>query len=355
MSAPSTTRPTSALEQLHPSYFAMVMATGIVSVACHLLGFAALARLLFWFNPGFYLVLWALLLLRIVRYPTRVASDLTSHGRGVGFFTMVAGTCVLGTQFLLIGQNFRVAAALWFIGIALWALQIYTVFSAITIKAAKPVLADGINGGWLVSVVAAQSVAVLGAQLSAGFGAGNRPGVLFFCLAMWLGGGMLYIWIISLIFYRYTFFALSPADLSPPYWVNMGAVAISALAGTMLIANSGGSPVLTELLPFIKGFTLFFWATATWWIPMLLILGCWRHLYMRFPLRYDPLYWDAVFPLGMYTACTTRLAGTLPAQFLMPIPRAFIYIALAAWGATFVGLLVTLVGSVSTRKALEEV
>jgi len=348
MSSAKAPRPTSALAELHPAYFAMVMATGIVSVACHLLGFSTLAKLLFWLNPAFYVALWALLLLRIARYPQRVAADLISHGRGVGFFTMVAGTCVLGTQFLVIGQSFRIAAALWFLGIALWAVLIYTVFSAITIKSAKPTLAEGINGGWLVSVVAAQSVAVLGAQLSAGFGSA-RPGVLFFCLAMWLGGGMLYIWIISLIFYRYTFFPLSPADLSPPYWINMGAVAISTLAGTMLIANASGSPVVTEMLPFVKGFTLLFWATATWWIPMLLILGCWRHVYMRFPLRYDPLYWGAVFPLGMYTACTVRLAGTLPAEFLMPLPRVFIYLALAAWVATFVGLVLTLETRFLTR------
>jgi tellurite resistance protein TehA-like permease len=119
----------------------------------------------------------------------------------------------------------------------------------------------------------------------------------------------------------------------------MGAVAISTLAGTVLIANAGGSPVVLELLPFVKGVTLLFWATATWWIPMLLILGFWRHVVMRFPLRYDPLYWGAVFPLGMYTACTIRLAGTLPAEFLMPIPRVFIYTALFAWGATLVGLI----------------
>jgi voltage-gated anion channel len=48
---------------------------------------------------------------------------------------------------------------------------------------------------------------------------------------MWLWGGMLYIWMISLIFYRDTFFRFSADDLTPPYWINMGAVAISALAG----------------------------------------------------------------------------------------------------------------------------
>jgi tellurite resistance protein TehA-like permease len=186
-------------------------------------------------------------------------------------------------------------------------------------------------------VVAAQSVAVLGAQLAVGFEV-YRPHVLLFCLGMWLGGGMLYIWIISLIFYRYTFFTLSPTDLAPPYWVNMGAVAISTLAGTMLVGAAPISPMLTSLLPFLKGFTLLFWATATWWIPMLLILGVWRHVYERFPLKYDPLYWGAVFPLGMYTASTVRVARMIETDFLMALPRVFVFVALTAWGLTMFGL-----------------
>src|ERR1019366_1868578 len=62
--------------------------------------------------------------------------------------------------------------------------------------------------------------------------------VLFVSLVMWLDGGMLYIWIISLIFYRFTFFPLEPSDLTPTYWINMGSVAISTLAGTVLIVNA---------------------------------------------------------------------------------------------------------------------
>jgi hypothetical protein len=41
----------------------------------------------------------------------------------------------------------------------------------------------------------------------------------------------------------------------------------------------------------------------------------------------------------MYTVCTYRLARVADAPFLMIIPRVFVFIALAAWAVTFLGLL----------------
>lgn len=43
---------------------------------------------------------------------------------------------------------------------------------------------------------------------------------LLYSRAGWLGGGMLTIWIMSLIFYRYTFFSLEPSDPTPPYGIS---------------------------------------------------------------------------------------------------------------------------------------
>jgi len=328
---------------LHPAYFALVMATGIVSLAASVQGFAAIARGLFWLNLVFFGALWALTFVRIVRHRARVIADLKDHNRSVGFFTAVPGTCVLGSQALLIEGATGFAWVLWIVGAVLWLLLTYTIFTTLTVKAIKPALADGLNGGWLVSIVATQSVSVLAAQL-AGTG-GGREGLLFVALTMWLGGAMLYVWIISLIFYRYTFFPFKPSDLAPPYWINMGAMAISTLAGATLLLAGKESPLIRDLFPFIKGATLLFWATATWWIPMLVILGVWRHVIMKFPLRYDPLYWGAVFPLGMYSVATARMigaggqGGAIDLPFLSVVPSAFFYVAAGAWTLALIGLL----------------
>jgi tellurite resistance protein TehA-like permease len=327
---------------LSPAYFAMVMATGIVSLSAHMLGMPRLAAALFALNIAAYMVIWLLNLLRLYWFKSLVLRDLIDHQRGPGFFTVVAASCILGSQFVLISANYRAALALWVLGIALWALLTYAILTAFTIKENKPTLYEGITGAWLLAVVATQAVAALSALIALHWQQPYRLMINFLGLSMWLWGGMLYIWMISLIFYRYTFFQLSPGDLTPPYWINMGAMAISTLAGARLIENAPDAPFLRSLLPFLKGFTVFYWATGTWWIPMLAILAMWRYIYKRFPLAYDPLYWGAVFPLGMYTACTFQMAQAMQLEFLLVLPRFFICVALAAWLATFVGLCRTL-------------
>jgi tellurite resistance protein TehA-like permease len=321
---------------LFPGYFSMVMATGALSIAMFLLRIPIVPQILLYFNVIAYITLWILTLTRLVKFTPRVMEDLTSHTLGPGFFTCIAGTCVLGSQLIVVTNSYAIAFFLWMFGIVLWIAIMYIFFTAVTIRGHKPTIAEGINGAWLIAAVATQSVSILGTLLSSHI-EGGREIVLFFTLCMYLLGCMLYLNIITLIFYRFTFVKLEYAAMTPPYWINMGAVAITTLAGSTLILHVQHWPLLIELTPFLKGFTLFFWITGTWWIPLLFSLMIWRHVYHRYPLTYDPQYWGMAFPLAMYTTGTFQLSKALDLPFLLIIPRIMVVLAAIAWLAVFVG------------------
>lgn len=326
------------MKNLSPAYFALVMATGVISIGAWDFGLSVLATGLFDLNLAAYIVVACLTAFRLIRFPRLVIVDMTDHRIGPGFFTAVAGSCILGLQFLLMVRSLAAAIVFLALGATLWVGLSYTIFAAFTVKQEKPALEKGLTGAWLIAVVATQSIAVLAASIAGEWSQPLRLELNFFALSMWLWGGMLYIWIISLIFYRETFLVFSPGDLTPPYWINMGAMAISTLAGAGLVQNAPNAPFLATLLPFIEGFTVFYWATGTWWIPMLLVLEVWQHVVRRFPLRYDPLYWGAVFPLAMYAVATKHLAAALALPFLASLTPGFFVAALAAWTLVFIGL-----------------
>ncbi|MBL0392873.1 tellurite resistance/C4-dicarboxylate transporter family protein [Ramlibacter monticola] len=314
--------------------FALVMATGILAVAARQQGLDTLAMLLFECAVLAWVLLSLLSLWRLARHRGDVAQDLASLQRAPAFFTAVAGTGVLASGLLVLDGGFAWAAVLALLALVLWTVLTYGVFAAVITSEDKQPLERGIGGAWLLAVVACQSVAVTAALLSSHVGQPWRLQLNFLALGLWLFGGMLYTWIIALIFQRTLFFRFAPADLAPPYWINMGAMAISTLAGAQLVANAAQAPLLEALLPFLKGFTILYWATGTWWLPLLVALTAWRYLLRRDPLRADALDWSMVFPLGMYSAATHNMDAALQLHLLAPLGSVFFGLALLAWVAT---------------------
>jgi tellurite resistance protein TehA-like permease len=326
------------IEDLSPAYFSLVMATGIVSVASESLGLSWLAHALFPLNVIFFAVLWTMTAVRALRYPRRMVADLCSHAVSPGYFTTTAATSVMGVQVVVLFGNAIVGMWFWVAAVALWVLITYAVFAALIFTDRKPSLREGLNGTWLIAAVATQSVSVLGSLVSDRF-AGHQETILFISLLFYLMGCMMYLKIIGLIFFRMTFVPLMPTEATPPYWINMGATAITTQAGTTLILQSSQSPLLGELIPYLKGFTLFFWASGTWWIPLLIVMGIWAHVVRRLPITYSPQFWGVVFPLGMYTASTQQFAVATGVDLFYLIPRVTLYCALVAWALAFAGLL----------------
>lgn len=331
----------SEIATLSPAYFALPMATGIVSVAAHLSGFEQLARAMFYFNQIAFVVLCFLYLYRIIFYYDFFRKDFINAAISPGFLTIVAGINVLAYQFILFDNNYHIASALFLTGGILWCVLIYSLFTIIIIRRDKDPLSRGISGIWLLIVVATESICVSGTELATRLPFSSQI-VLFISLVVFLAGCMLYIILITLIFYRLAFFRVSAADLAPAYWINMGAVAIITLAGTALVRNSGEWEFLLSIKSFLMGFTFLFWATGSWWIPLLIVLGIWRFVFQKTKIIYKPQAWGMVFPLGMYTVCTYRLSETSEIQFLSTLSEYFVFIAIFAWLATLTGMFIHL-------------
>jgi tellurite resistance protein TehA-like permease len=316
--------------------FAFVMATGIVSIAAGLQGLGPIAAILFAINLIAFPVLAVLALSRLFCYPAAFIDELSRHRTAAGFLTIVAAVAVLGDEFAVQTAYQRVAVDLWLADCGLWVALVYAFFALLTTRPAKPSLSSGLDGTWLLIVVATEAVAILGTHVADGFV--RHDIVVYLSLCWFLLGGFFYLIIIALIAYRWLFEPLPAEELTSPYWINMGAVAIATLAGARLESIAGVEPLLTGLLPAIAVATVLFWTVATWWIPLLIGLMIWHHAVQGVRITYQAGYWSMVFPFGMYTAATWTFAHVNGFDFLFWIPRVSVWAAILAWVAGFTGM-----------------
>ncbi len=336
---------------LDPSYFALVMATGIVSNVLFLEGEYGLSDTLFTVNLVAYLWLWLLSGLRAARFPAAMGADLVNPRRVFLFFTAVAATDVLGMSIGLRGFT-AIAVVMWLFAFALWLALIYLGFGVLMLRNTAGG-ADVTEGAWLNAIVGTQSLVIIGGAVALPtLHIGQQALVLLPML--WAIGLILYGIFVALLSYRFFFAELKPDDATPPLWIVMGAAAISVNAGAILVAKDGATPFLRLLQPFLGGVTLATWAWATWWIPLLLLLGLWKHGVHRKSISYTPMLWSIVFPLGMYAAATLRLSEIAGVPALGSLSWVMTWVALAAWCATGAGLILALLQSVRTISGLAQ-
>jgi tellurite resistance protein TehA-like permease len=322
---------------LDPGCFALVMATGIISNAFLLDGRREVSDVLFTVNLVAYPWLWLLTILRAARFGTALWADLLSPGRVFSFFTVVAATDVLGIAVGMRGLT-TVALLMWLFSLALWLVLIYLSFGVLLFVNTRNG-AKVIEGGWLIAIVGTQSLVILGAQVAL-LTPGAGPKVLLLTYVLWVVGLALYGLFAAIFSYRVFFFDLKPSDVTPIVWLIMGAAAISANAGATLVVGNGAIHFLKSIQPFVDAMTFAMWAWATWLVPLLVLLGLWKHGIHRMSISYTPMLWCIVFPLGMYAVASMRLSHIAAIAALGALSSSVAFIALAAWAVTGMALLI---------------
>jgi len=331
-----------AIRDLPPAAFAFVMATGIISVGADAFGPAWLSRALLVAAAAGLVVLAGMLLARLVRYPANVAADARAPEKTFGFFTIVAGAEVVGVRLDAAGHP-MVTAVLAMLAAALWLGLTYALPAGLLLTREKGSVLGGVNGTWLLWVVGTQSLAITAAALVKAWPA--QAGLLApAAAALWGIGLVLYLLLVSIILLRWLTVPMTPAALGPPYWILMGATAITVRAGAGLLALPADLPIRVAAGPFVSGFSFVLWSFGTWWIPLLIILGLWRHLAQHWPLTYETALWSVVFPLGMYSVATLAYGKVTKLAFMTPIAHVMLWVAVAAWIAVAAAGLISLAG-----------
>jgi hypothetical protein len=59
---------------------------------------------MFWLNISAFLILVVLNAAPLLWFPGQLFADLIDHEQGVGFFTVIAASCVLGSQLFLMTE-----------------------------------------------------------------------------------------------------------------------------------------------------------------------------------------------------------------------------------------------------------
>lgn len=332
-----------AVASLTPGYYALVMATGIISVGLLLDGRPGLSMILLWCAIGGYVILSVLNIWRVISYRHQLVDDFTDPKRAFGFFTFIAGTDVVAVRLLMAGYP-GITSALLAVAGATWLILGYVVpWTAVLSRTERPLVADA-NGTWFIWVVASQSIAVAAAALQPIVGSA-RIQLALLAVLTWSVGIFMYAAVGMFVSLRMMLYPLSPYDLNPPYWVAMGACAITVLAGARIVEMSD-TPMVTAVRGLVAGVSVVFWVFATWLIPVLVAAGWWRHRVKRVPLTYEATLWSIVFPLGMYGVAGIYLGRADQLPLVGRIGGIELWFAFGVWILVGVAMIVHIVRTV---------
>jgi tellurite resistance protein TehA-like permease len=315
---------------LPPDVFAVVMATGIVSVAANDHSYPRLSVPLAWVAAAAFVVLVAGLAVRVVARPTSAFGEVRDPDVAFRLFTFVAACAVLGVRL-----DAR-PVVVWVLGAAALAAWVLLTPLALSDVCSRPrsQLRDHAHGAWLLPSVATAGLAITAADVALH---SRWPSLTLVAAFAWLLAVAAYLAVAWLIMWRSVAAGFAPEQVTPDSWILMGALAIATVAGDHVHAAARTLGSLHWLADAARPVTLATWVLSSLWIPFLLYAELWRVDQRAGSLHYAGVWWSAVFPLGMYSSATAATAAQFGLRSLRTVSLVFFWIAGTVWLLVAVG------------------
>jgi tellurite resistance protein TehA-like permease len=296
--------------QVDPGAGAVVMATGIVSIALSLDGEATLADV--WLAAT--VLSWVVLVGLLTGRAIGDRAWLRSTMRSPASLTAVAATAVLGS--LLQGA-----------GVPAVALALL-VLAAATCAGLTPPIARGWplprSGTSFMVTVSLEALAGLAALEAA---AGETTWLVYPALALAALGLVLYLVVCA---------RFDPRELLRglgDQWIAGGALAISALTAAVISRAASRNPPLHALVRPLGDVAAAIWIVSAVWLAMLAVSEL-----VALRLSYRLRRWSTLFPVGMYAASGFEVARTSPLHFSGSFAQGWVWVAVALWLVMSAGL-----------------
>lgn len=299
------------LDEIPPASGAVVMGTGIVSVALLLDGQRLLSTILLVIAAAIWLALAWLLPARAITAPERFEEDL-GHPTAL---TSIAGTAVLGTRLTLLGWE-RFGAVLLVMALVVWIGLVPVVLR----NWRTPTI-----GASFIVTVATESLALLAATL----GAADSDA--------WLVYAALVPFVLGLALYAFVLVRFDARQLGVgvgDHWVTGGALAISTVTAGRIALAARHTGALAGWDAGLRDLALALWCLTMLWLPALLACEA-----ARPRLRYSVRRWSTVFPLGMYAACSFVVGELSGIAGITDFARVWVWVAFAVWLLVLVAML----------------
>lgn len=328
-------------------WFTVVTATTIIASISQLYGYEKVSPYFFIAGLVAFLSIAVFMIVRACLFYKETLNELINPEKTLYLFTVVVAVSLVGVCFSRIFHLQTTASVCWYVAIGFWlGISLFS-FSILFLhhKSEDREIVNILHGGWFFVTAGTQSVAFLGV-IVAEHSITHAIFFQLFSFALWSIGASLYLIFMTLIIMRLVFYRFDSNACLSPYWMNVGAAAITALTGSALYQyiNIIGGPFV-DFLPFLKGISLFFWSFGLWWLPFLIVLAIRKRTSNSEGFAFTVGYWEVALAIGLYASGTIQLVGLFKGQYLVILSMCFYFAFIVLWCFSSIFTIVHLVRS----------